>query len=123
MTIQQKIFKTMKEKGINQSELSRKTGIPTSTISDWKNKNKVPSSDKISVIAKALDVPADYLISEPNRINLVSPNEASGKSFSEYYPQIDSTTNQLLSVYNALSLSDKAKALSYVCQLAEKQGE
>ena len=55
MTIQQRIFYIMKEKGISQAELSRRTGISTSTICDWKKKNNTPSSDKLSVIADALE--------------------------------------------------------------------
>lgn len=64
MTIPQRIFETMKEKGITQSELSRKSGVSTSTISDWKNKNKMPSSNKLSAIAEALGVPIEHLVND-----------------------------------------------------------
>ena len=54
-----KIFELMRERGISQKELSKRTGIPTSTISDWKRKGTVPSSDKIIAICKALNVRVD----------------------------------------------------------------
>lgn len=62
MTISERIFKIMKEKGISQFKLSKTTGITQSTISDWKTKKTNPSSDKIMAICKALDcTPYDIL--------------------------------------------------------------
>lgn len=84
MTIQQRIFKIMQEKHITQSELSKSTGIPQPTISDWKNKNKMPSSDKIIAIAKCLEVSVSYLLgvdeisSEENNIVMHGNNFAAG---------------------------------------------
>lgn len=62
MTIQQRIFEIMSEKGISQAELSKKTGISPSTISDWKRKNMNPSSDKIIDISNCLGVSVYYLL-------------------------------------------------------------
>ncbi len=56
MTIQQRIFKIMREKGITQNDLAQATGIPASTVSAWKIRNSCPPSDKISLIAKCLKV-------------------------------------------------------------------
>ena len=36
MKISEKIFEIMAQKGMSQLELSQKTGIPQSVISDWK---------------------------------------------------------------------------------------
>jgi len=63
MIISERIFKIMREKKINQLDLSNKTGISQSTISDWKRKKTNPSADKIMIICAALDVsPEDLLI-------------------------------------------------------------
>ena len=59
-----KIFELMRERGISQKELSKRTGIPTSTISDWKRKGTVPSSDKIIAICKALNVRVDEVFEQ-----------------------------------------------------------
>ena len=56
MIISERVFKLMEEKGMTQLELSSRTGISQSTISDWKRKGTNPSSDKIMVICDALDV-------------------------------------------------------------------
>ena len=62
MTISERIFRIMEERGMSQIEFSRRTGISQSTISDWKRKNTNPAADKIMAICDALDVtPYDIL--------------------------------------------------------------
>ena len=56
MTISERIFNLMDEKGMTQLSFSAGTGIAQSTISDWKRKNTNPSSDKIMAICDVLDV-------------------------------------------------------------------
>lgn len=51
-----RIFEILNERGMTQKELSDRTGIPTSTINDWKKKNHVPNSDKITLVCDALNV-------------------------------------------------------------------
>ncbi|MEI3197700.1 MAG: helix-turn-helix transcriptional regulator [Lachnospiraceae bacterium] len=41
---------------MSQTELSRRTGIATSTISDWRKKQINPQADKLAAICKALDM-------------------------------------------------------------------
>ena len=64
MTISERIFKYMDEKGITQIEFSRLTGISQSTISDWKRKKTNPGADKIMVICKVLDVTPYEILSD-----------------------------------------------------------
>lgn len=42
MIISERIFCVMEQKNITQLELSRRTGIATSNISDWKKKKTNP---------------------------------------------------------------------------------
>ena len=56
MNISGKIFELIKEKGMTQKEFGRRTGIPQSTISDWKSKQLNPASDKILIICDVLEV-------------------------------------------------------------------
>ena len=51
-----RIFKILDERGITQKELSKRTGIPTSTISDWKTKGNTPTADKVTLVCKALQL-------------------------------------------------------------------
>ncbi|MCR5345117.1 MAG: helix-turn-helix transcriptional regulator [Lachnospiraceae bacterium] len=63
MTISERIFEIMKERGISQMEFSKGAGIAQSTISDWKRKKTNPSVDKIMDICRALNVEPDELLS------------------------------------------------------------
>lgn len=56
MLISDRIFEIIKERNMTQKAFSERTGIPQTTISDWKGKRLNPSSDKIMVICDALDV-------------------------------------------------------------------
>ena len=56
MNISDKIFELIREKGMTQKEFGMRTGIPQSTISDWKGKKLNPASDKILIICDVLDV-------------------------------------------------------------------
>ena len=50
-----KSFDRLTELHMSQIELSRRTGIATSTISDWRKK-KLTTADKLVAICKALDM-------------------------------------------------------------------
>ena len=45
MTVNQRIFKILDERKMIQKEFSERTGIPQSTISDWRKKNTNPASN------------------------------------------------------------------------------
>lgn len=57
------IFK-LYDLSMSQSELSRRTGISTSTINDWKKKKINPQADKLVVISRALDMSLADLLGE-----------------------------------------------------------
>ena len=61
MKIYEKIFDRLDELHMSQMELSRRTGIATSTISDWRKKKINPQADKIVSICRALDMSALYI--------------------------------------------------------------
>ncbi|MBQ9608202.1 MAG: helix-turn-helix transcriptional regulator [Lachnospiraceae bacterium] len=64
MKIHDKIFNRIKELGMTQKEFSEKTGIPQSTISDWKGKDLNPAADKIMIICGVLEMTPNELLSE-----------------------------------------------------------
>ena len=55
MIISERIFYIMEQKNMSQLELSRRTGIATSNISDWKKKKTNPKADCLLSICDALD--------------------------------------------------------------------
>ena len=72
MNIYEKIFARLEELHMSQIELSRRTGIATSTISDWRKKKINPQADKLVSICKALDMSlVDLLCDEEDKKNAV----------------------------------------------------
>ena len=63
MTISDRIFEKLKELDMSQKEFSEATGISQSTISEWKSKGTNPTSEKIMIICKVLDVSPEWLLS------------------------------------------------------------
>lgn len=65
----------MEEKQITQTELSKRTGITQSSISDWLRGKYLPKQDKIDLLAKALDVTPAYLMGweEDTNIEQIEP--------------------------------------------------
>ena len=71
ISVVERIFNLLKEKGITQKELSDMTGISTSAISDWKHKGAVPSAINVQKICEALNVGPDELLgSNTNKSDL-----------------------------------------------------
>ena len=62
MIISERIFYVMEQKNIMQLELSRRTGIATSNISDWKKKKTNPKADCLLSICDALEITPDQLL-------------------------------------------------------------
>jgi len=58
--------------------LYRKTQIPKGTFSSWKNRNTIPRADEAFLIANALNVSVEYLLT-----GLDQPLETSNKAFHE----------------------------------------
>ena len=70
MNIYEKIFARLEELHMSQIELSRRTGIATSTISDWRKKKINPQADKLVAICRALDMSlVDLLCDEEEKKN------------------------------------------------------
>ncbi|MBR5181374.1 MAG: helix-turn-helix transcriptional regulator [Clostridiales bacterium] len=107
MTISERIFKIMKDKGITQLEFSRLTGIAQSTISDWKRKKTNPAADKILVICDALKISPNELLQDhvPDKsvdYVIVSKNTEAYKLLVEYEKLDRSSKDRLLGYISAL---------------------
>ena len=58
----QKLKNIMKEKGINQTELCKRTGLPKSTISQYVNGKRIPNQESLFLISQALDIPVTSIM-------------------------------------------------------------
>ena len=73
MNIYEKIFARLEELHMSQTELSRRTGIATSTISDWRKKKINPQADKLVIICKALDISLVDLLCDEEETEKTGP--------------------------------------------------
>ena len=106
MNIYEKIFARLEELHMSQTELSRRTGIATSTISDWRKKQINPQADKLVAICKALEISlvdllcdeeedaqqvvVDYLFDDKYVLELAKASEFSDrKNLSIYFKLVE----------------------------------
>lgn len=106
----------MSERKITQSELSKRTGIRQSSISDWLNGRYEPKQDKIYLIAQALGVSPSWLLgydeTPSNQTDgyYVDPETA---EFAEYL-RTRPEARLLFSASRGISKEDMEKAVEYI---------
>jgi phage repressor protein C with HTH and peptisase S24 domain len=102
VTISQRIFFELKNKGKKQKELAEYTGISTSAISAWNKNNTNPAAENLSTIADFLGVSLEYLIT--------------GK---EKSPSLPEDELELLTYYKELPEREQMKLIGRASALAE----
>ena len=104
MKIYEKIFARLDELHMSQTELSRRTGIATSTISDWRKKHINPQADKLVSICKALDMTfMELLCDEDNTQQITSHDYITDENYMiELFRQSDTQSRRRIISYLAL---------------------
>ena len=101
MYIYEKIFARLEELNMSQIELSRRTGIATSTISDLSKKKINPQAYKLVAICKALDM---------SLVELLCDEEDSGAVSVDY----SFDENNLLEIYRKSDSVGRKHIIRYV---------
>lgn len=114
MTVGQRIFYLLEEKKMTQVEFARRSGIATTTISDWRKKNTNPGSDKIMQICAALEVTPEYLLSG------VCEDSDRGKSADYMVIPKGTDERKLLEFFNDMPWMERTHLLSYAEKLSHK---
>lgn len=112
MTISEKIFELLKERGMSQKEFSEKTGIAQSSISDWKRKKTNPVSEKILIISEVLGVTPYELLSGTEDVG------ARSNTVDYYVVSKESDLGVLIEQYQGLGTMDKGRLLGYLQAIA-----
>ena len=104
MKIYEKIFARLEELHMSQTELSRRTGIATSTISDWRKKQINPQADKLVSICKALDMTLVELLCDEENAEQTATNDyiTNEKYMIELYRRSDTESRRRMISYLAL---------------------
>lgn len=111
MTVGQRIFELLKQKGMTQKEFSQRTGIATTTISDWRKKNTNPGSDKILLICAALEVTPEYLLSG------VSEDSERGRRRDYVVIPDDTEERLLIEIFGKMDFKERKQLLAYAEKL------
>ncbi len=117
MTISDRIFEKLNSLNMSQKTFSEKTGISQSTISEWKSKKTNPTSEKIMIICKVLDVTPEWLLSG------VKNTGKRGNDLQWYVIDKDSEIGLVVEYYSGLDPQRRNRLLGYLeglRQLAEK---
>jgi len=112
MTISERIFNLLEERGMSQKEFSEKTGIAQSSISDWKRKKTNPVSEKILIICDVLGVTPYELLgategkgrrSNPSDVIVLEKSSEAGQLMNNYLSLEEGQQLRLLSYMRALT--------------------
>ena len=112
----------LQKRNLSQADLSKMTGIRSSSISDWLNGKYEPKQDKIAIIADALNVSPVWLIGydEPSTNQTegyyVDPETAEYAEMLRTRPEM----RLLFSASRGISKEDMQKAVEYIEFLKSK---
>ena len=95
------IFKDLKEENnFSITEISKRTGIPITTLSNYLNRGSLPGVEQLILLSKLFNVSVDYLVG----LEEDSPTIASIKSPA---PALSEEEKELLNIFSGLSEAGK----------------
>lgn len=106
----------LQKRNLSQADLSKMTGIRSSSISDWLNGKYEPKQDKISIIAEALNVSPVWLIgyddtaSNQSKGYYVDPETAEYAEILRTRPEM----RLLFSASRGISKEEMQEAVNYI---------
>lgn len=105
MTVIERIIEVIDKKGFNQKDVCDQTGISQSTLSGWKKFYRNVPTDKVIAIADYLNVSLTYLLTGKGSIEV---------------KHLSDQEEELLRIFNSLSMKDKTALLSRAYELEEQ---
>ena len=106
-----RVFELLAYKNKTQKDLAEYLGIKKTVISDWKSGRSKSYKARLCDIAVFLDVPLNDLVDNvPPSISRTQDSERNNSLQ-------DSTTKELVTKFNNLSLEKKSKVISLVLEL------
>ena len=107
MTIRDRIFDKLAEMNMTQKEFAKRTGIPETTVSDWKKKKTNPTAEKILIICKILNVTPEWLLSG------VETHGTRSNKPSLIAVDTNTEVGELVELFNSCDATMQARILGY----------
>ncbi len=117
MTISDRIFERLRAIHMTQKEFSESTGIAPSTISEWKSKRTNPTSEKIMIICKVLDVTPEWILSG------VGKTGERGNEIPWYVIDKDSDMGLLIERYHDMDEKQRDRLRGYIEAMFQMKSE
>lgn len=108
MCIIDRINGLLKERQISAAKMMRDLNLSSGLYSQWKSLGRIPSTDKIEMIAAYLNVSADYLITGNTENNALAINNNHSASM----VITDRNERMLIQNYRALHYARQIQVLS-----------
>ena len=112
MLIRDRIFQKLEEMNMTQKEFSEKTGIPQTTVSDWRKKKTNPTAEKIMVICKVLNVTPEWLLSG------IEPQGERGNPQKWFAIDAETDVGRLVVSFNSMDHGLQERLLGYAAALS-----
>ena len=71
MKFNERLKELINENSINYNLLSKKTGIPVTTLSNYINRGSIPTATQLSILADYFECSVDYLIGREDDLGIV----------------------------------------------------
>ena len=106
----------LQKRNLSQADLSKLTGIRSSSISDWLNGKYEPKQDKISIIAEALNVSPVWLIGYDDTSSNQSEGYYVDPETAEYAEMLRTRPEMrmLFSASRGISKEEMQEAVNYI---------
>ena len=85
MNISERLFKTMKEKGIKARALEKKLNVRSSTVSNWRTRGTTPPAEYLIPICEVLEVSPYFLLTGEESNNSTRPLTAEETAILQAY--------------------------------------
>lgn len=129
MTVSERIFYLLQKQGKRQSDLARALRVRPTTVSEWKNGRREPSSVHYIQLAEYFGVSLDYLIAGRDPPAAVPIQQIIGNSNSHNVVTIasdnivDEWSRELLKVCAPFDIRRKTALLTYAYSLEKEMKE
>ena len=111
MLIRDRIFDRIDELNMTQKAFSEQTGIPQTTISDWRKKRTNPTAEKLMIICEVLKVTPEWLLSG------IEAQGDRGNLPKKYVIDYQTDSGILIECFNSLDKPSQAHLLGYALGL------
>lgn len=101
-----KLQEIREQKGILQKDLADKLNKTRACISSWETSKTEPDLQSLIQMANLLEVTTDYLLGRSNEVGIIETNA-----------NLTPDQNELLNLYNQMSLQSKNRLLGYAQSL------